>query len=118
MEIQGVRQRPEEGFRRWFSNNYFDIVIWYEEEGGEISGIQFCYGKPFSEKAFTWESTSQSHHYVTEQRKSASATGMLKGDAGIISESVMKQLKEESHEMDKDLLVLVLEKIDAFNLRS
>lgn len=115
VEIEGVRQRPEEGFRRWFSNDYFDIVFWYEEEGGEMTGMQFCYGKPHSEKAFTWEKSSRSHHYVSEQRKGAAATGILRGDAGAIPQAVMKRFKEESKDIPEDLLAWIIQKILEYN---
>lgn len=117
VEIQGVRQRPDEGFRRWFSNNYFDLVFWYEEEAGELTGIQFCYGKPYAEKAFTWERSYKSHHYVSEQNKTSQATGILRGNAGNIPETVVNRFLEESPEMDEALKDLILDKIDEYNLK-
>jgi len=117
VEIQGVRQRPDEGYRRWFSNSYFDIVFWYDQEGGDLTGIQFCYGKPHSEKAFTWEKTYRSHHYVSEQRKGNQQTGILRGDAGTIPQPVIKRFQEESDEQDKQFIQTVLEKIKEYNLK-
>jgi len=117
VEIQGVRQRPEEGFRRWFSNNYFDLVFWYEEKGGELTGIQFSYGKPYADKAFTWERSSTSHHYVSEQNKTSQATGILRGDAGNIPAPVIKRFLEEAPDMDLELKKLILQKIKEYNLK-
>lgn len=118
VEIEGVRQRPEEGFRRWFSNSFFDIVFWYDEPQGELTGIQFCYGKPHSEKAFTWERTTRSHHYVSEQRKGNAATGILRGDAGTIPPAVIKRFEEEGNQMDQEMLQMVQEKITEYNLKN
>lgn len=119
IEIDEVRQRPDEGYRRWFSNGYFDLVFWYVEKDGELDGIQFCYGKPHSEKAFTWERGSRSHHYVSEMKKGASqATGILRGDAGTIPEVVIERFKEESSELSPSIVDLILQKIDEFNHRN
>ena len=119
VEIEGVRQRPEEGFRRWFSNNYFDLVFWYDRKDGVLDGLQFCYGKPHSEKAFTWESSTRSHHYVSEMHKGSSqATGILRGDAGEIPPAVIKRFLEEAPDLNDDLKSLVLQKIDEFNKKS
>ena len=52
-EFKGVRQREEEGIRRWFFNNYFDLIIWYDNSN-QIEGFQLCYDKENNEKALTW----------------------------------------------------------------
>jgi hypothetical protein len=48
-EIRDVRQIPGEGFRRWFSDGDFDLIVWYA--GGEIAGFQLCYDKGRRERA-------------------------------------------------------------------
>ena len=30
-EIRNPRQVPGEGFRRWFTDEYFDLIVWYDE---------------------------------------------------------------------------------------
>ena len=40
-EWKQARQRPEEGDRRWFRDERFDLIIWYES--GVIVGFQLCY---------------------------------------------------------------------------
>ncbi|MDC7220104.1 MAG: hypothetical protein PQJ59_09200 [Spirochaetales bacterium] len=115
-ELKNVRQRPEEGFRLWFANEYFDIIFWYDEEGGNLTGFQFCYGKPHAEKAFTWELGSQSHHYVKEAR--AQGTGILRGDAGALSLGVLKQLQSVRGELPVELSNFVIKKlVDAVQAR-
>ncbi len=108
-QLKNVRQRPEEGFRLWYANEYFDVIFWYEEEGGFIKGFQFCYGKPHSEKAFTWETESQSHHYVREAR--AQGTGILRGDAGELSLKILKQLQAAQGELPEPLMNFVIGKL-------
>jgi hypothetical protein len=63
-EISKVRQVAGEPTRRWYMDEYFDLVIW-QMEGGEIVGFQLCYDKQRGEHALTWQSGSGfSHHEV------------------------------------------------------
>lgn len=39
--------------RRWLSDDYFDLIVWYEADGN-IHGFQLCYDKPGRERALTW----------------------------------------------------------------
>jgi hypothetical protein len=52
-EIKDVRQVPGDARRRWFGDDYFDLIIWYEPSGA-IKGFQLCYDKGDYERALTW----------------------------------------------------------------
>lgn len=39
--------------RRWISDDYFDLIVWYEP-GGAVHGFQLCYDKSGNERALTW----------------------------------------------------------------
>jgi hypothetical protein len=108
-QIKNVRQRPEEGFRLWYANEYFDLIFWYEEEDGFIRGFQFCYGKPHSEKAYTWEIDSSSHHYIKDGK--FNATGMLQGDAGELPPHVLDQFQKYKGELPDALMHFILSKL-------
>jgi len=32
-EIRNVRQIEGEGTRRWFTDRYFDLIVWYDDSG-------------------------------------------------------------------------------------
>lgn len=54
-EIKDVRQNPGEGFRRWFRDQEFDLIVFYpDDEMAEISGFQLCYRRNGDEKVLTW----------------------------------------------------------------
>jgi hypothetical protein len=69
-EIQKTRQLAGEPLRRWFSNEVFDLIVWYGDpaaalDGDEASapdpsgattivGFQLCYRDWPEEKALTW----------------------------------------------------------------
>jgi len=88
-ENRSVRQRPEEGFRRWFLNEFFDIIIWYEyvSSGNE------------------------------EPRVPSIATAILHGDAGPVPEEVLSRLERERGELDPDLLDTIITRAREFNRR-
>lgn len=52
-EIRNPRQVPAEGFRRWFTDEFFDLIVWYDDER-RLIGFQLCYDKEGRERALTW----------------------------------------------------------------
>ena len=52
-EIRNARQVAGEGYRRWFTDADFDLIVWYTDEG-LLAGFQLCYDKEDSERALTW----------------------------------------------------------------
>jgi hypothetical protein len=52
-EIRDVKQIPGEPKRRWFSDENFDLIVWFEPED-QIIGFQLCYDKGSEQKALTW----------------------------------------------------------------
>lgn len=118
-ENKNVRQRPEEGFRRWFLNEYFDLIIWYESREGELTGFQLCYDRGVSERAFTWQRGKRSSHFVSsgsdERGAPWIATAVLHGDAGPVPAEVLDRLRDEQGELDGALLTLVTETAERYN---
>lgn len=121
VENKTVRQRPEEGYRRWFLNDFFDLIVWYERKGGALTGFQLCYSRHVKERAFTWQRGRQSSHFVSsgsdERGVPWIATAVLHGDAGPVPEEVLQRLREEQGELERELLERVLSAAEAFNLR-
>jgi hypothetical protein len=65
-ELKDVRQIQGESFRRWFSSNIFDLIVWYSQ-AHEITGFQLCYREGTDEKALTWfEESGFSHKRVDD----------------------------------------------------
>lgn len=57
---------PAQGGRRWYSDNYFDLIVWTGPDGF-ISGFQLCYDKYKRERALTWtKETGYSHERVDD----------------------------------------------------
>jgi len=41
-EFKEVRQH-DEGFRRYFFDEWFDLYLWYDKENGDLRGFQLVY---------------------------------------------------------------------------
>ncbi len=54
-EIEGVRQIPEDGPRRWFVDENLDLIVWYTDDHSEITGFQLCYDKKSVQRCLTWQ---------------------------------------------------------------
>lgn len=55
VEIEGVRQIPEDGPRRWFVDENMDLIIWYQPDLSTITGFQLCYDKKSVQRCLTWQ---------------------------------------------------------------
>jgi len=119
VENKNVRQRPEEGFRRWFLNDYFDVIVWYESAAGELTGFQLCYNRTVDERAFTWQRNKRSSHFVSsgsdERGTPWIATAVLHGDAGVVPPAVLERLRAEQGDLDDTLLELIVTAAGEYN---
>ena len=121
-EHRNVRQRTNEGYRRWFVSSFFDIIVWYDKPNGNLTGFQFCFQKNKSERAFTWTDEYQSSHIVSDGSIGFGTghfgSAVLHGDGGLIPDTVMERFKKESGELDTDLKQVIIEKIKIYNSRT
>jgi hypothetical protein len=78
-ELRNVRQVPGDHFRRWFTDESLEIVVWYEE-GGAIFGFQVCYDSREQPRALTWtQKRGFSHAAIDggEDKPTSNRTPML-----------------------------------------
>jgi hypothetical protein len=92
VEEKAVRQIKDEGFRRWFLDEDFDLIIWYENN--EIVGFQLCYDKKDdNEKALTWRKGDRYVHNKIDNGESSYSnkmTPILVSD-GIFNKSIVAE---------------------------
>jgi hypothetical protein len=115
-EVQGARQIPEEGFRRWFTDQFFDLIVWYEggEPDGAIAGFQLCYDKFNKERALTWRRGKGFTHEKVDDGEGpfalqAKMTPILLPDGEFDAEGVTRRLREQSGAMDQEVARFVLD---------
>ena len=122
-ENKAVRQRPDEGYRRWFTNRDYDLILWFQNDGINLKGFQLCYDKRSSEKAFTFEFSSQGHHFVSKEERLSPgfgiiASGILRDDAGAIIPETVARIEQELREtadLEPRYRDLVLQTLSAYN---
>jgi len=51
-EIEGVTAEAQ-ARRRWFHDDYFDLFVW-QDQGGEVTLFELCYGTDSSGRALVW----------------------------------------------------------------
>lgn len=116
-EIRNVRQVPREGFRRWFSDEYFDLIVWYS--GEEVSGFQLCYDKNRRERALTWQSSGQYEHHLVDDGEQLPAGGfkmtpVLVQDGAFDHQAIAARFRRESWRIDPEIASLVLKALRAY----
>ncbi|MGH7456450.1 MAG: hypothetical protein ACRENG_34190, partial [bacterium] len=65
-ELEDIKQFAGEPKRRWFADEYFDLIIW-QDESEEIVEFELCYDKSKNQRTVRWEkSTGYTHHRVDD----------------------------------------------------
>jgi hypothetical protein len=115
-EVPEVRQENEPGYRRWFEDECFDLIVWYDERSA-ITGFQLCYNKGKNEHAFTWrQDRGLSHNRVDvgEDKWGRSRTPILIADGVFPEKAVLSNFRAASVQLDVEVARLVIEKIDSY----
>ncbi|MCJ8330213.1 MAG: hypothetical protein HRT89_10200 [Lentisphaeria bacterium] len=116
-ELLNCRQIDGEPRRRWFTDDDFDLIIWYTDD--EVYGFQLCYDKTNSERAFTWVANKGFSHQRVD-------TGEMYGfgpdnfipilvpDGIFDAEKIAGIFREKSAELDSPVVELVLSKLNDY----
>jgi len=109
-----VKQIPGEPRRRWFEDNYFDLLVW-ENESGQIVQFQLSYDKRHNQRSLIWkEQIGYTHNKVDDGEnkpgKYKAAPILVEDgvfDFGIIAEKFMLKSKD----IDTQISTFVYNKI-------
>ncbi len=118
-EAKKVRQIEGDPRRRWFDDEYFDLIVWFEKDDS-IFGFQLCYDRENMPRALTWTKKNGYKHtgidngeYIWGTSKNAP---VLVEDGLFDSPSIGKKLEKAAAELPRDIADFVLEKVRAFKL--
>lgn len=117
-EWKGVRQRPEEGRRRWFTDEDMDLIVWYTDDD-EISGFQLCYAKQTDQHAVTWFTDGTYSHARVDDGESGRAIGVketpiLVQDGVFDASQIAEAFRREADLVDPQIRDLVYRRIRGF----
>ncbi|OQY59729.1 MAG: hypothetical protein B6245_05140 [Desulfobacteraceae bacterium 4572_88] len=118
-EIQKIKQNDGEPRRRWFIDDYFDLIVWLSE-ADEIEGFQLCYDKTRNQHALTWsKSTGYMHNSVDSgEDKPGKPKGipLLVADGDFQHEEIANRFRKESKKLEQRISDLVCEKIMQYSM--
>ena len=114
-EIRDVRQNPGEGYRRWFRDDKFDLIVFYPSaEREEISGFQLCYGRENGERVLTWlKSRGYRHNRVDDGEipYHNKMSPILVKDGVFDPDSVLEEFLEAALQVDGEIIEVVKDRI-------
>jgi hypothetical protein len=115
-EIRNPRQIEGEGRRRWFADNFFDLIVWYDPRGS-LEGFQLCYDKGRNERALTWRAGQGYTHERVDDGESGplvNMTPILVPDGVFTHDAIARRFREESAEIDPEVAGFVYERLRGY----
>jgi hypothetical protein len=101
-EIKEVKQHKDEAHRRWFLDNYFDLIVWQNDD--EITGFQLCYDKQNKERSLTWlKGRGFSHNKIDDgegRPGQSKMTPILVPDGEFAKRKISEIFKAQSSNID------------------
>lgn len=116
-ELKGVRQIENEGVRRWFSDDYFHLIVWYKEFAEEFLGFQLCYDIYDNERSLTWKEDSGFSHNSIDDDKGFShhpQAPILISDGNFDSIVISQKFLDSSNNIPKEITSFVANKISEY----
>jgi hypothetical protein len=113
---QPIKPVANDWDRRWVSDEYFDLIVWYESDD-EIHGFQLCYDKPHRERALTWIRDRGFLHTAIDSgefKPTANRTPILVADGAFPVEQVRQEFIVRSCLLPFDIRELVLARINDY----
>lgn len=119
IEYANVAQKEADHgvFRRWFGDDYFDLIVWYDEKR-TITGFQLCYDRYFHPHALTWKKdTGAVHESVDEGNITGriKMTPVLMSDGYFPGDEVYAKFTEASRDIERKIRKLVLKQIKKYH---
>jgi hypothetical protein len=113
--MKNVRQNERGIERRWFTDEYFDLVVWLDLNGGHI-GFQLCYDTDNHERALTLLKGSYRHTKIDtgDELPTANQTPILVADGVFETDHILSRFKEASASIDARIRDYVMDGIKAY----
>jgi hypothetical protein len=109
-------QHRGEPLRRWFADDYFDIIVWQDHDGA-IVGFQLCYDKNLNERALTWSRENGFQHDFIDDGEAAppkKKTPILLADGPFVVNEVMEKFLAESEGLEAPIRSFIIEKLHCY----
>lgn len=118
-EAKHVMQITGEPRRRWFDDEDFDLIVWFEP-AEEIMGFQLCYDREKKPRALTWTKKHGYKHTGIDNGEhiwgAAKSSPVLIEDGLFDAPSISAKFERDAAEIPHGIAAFVLEKLKAFKL--
>lgn len=119
-ELANVRQIEGEHWRRWFTDRYFDLIVWLAPDGG-IIGFQLCYDKEGRQRALTWKRPGRYSHTGIDDGENRPArfkqTPILVADGSFDHAAIAARFKRASREIEPIIAEFVYDRLRGYAAR-
>jgi hypothetical protein len=116
-EFNRLRQEPG-GYRRLFTDSFFELWVWYDRQGGHITGFQLCYDIQRDKRALTWiDGKGFLHSRVDEDegyRKGGKKSPILVPDGAVDRDRLADLFRFAGRRLERSVSDLVYEKISLY----
>ena len=116
-EEKNVRQIPGEPARRWFSDKFFDLIVWFEKDGS-VWDFQLCYDCGNKPRALTWTQKNGYKHTGIDDGEGAGGTQkgspVLVEDGRFDARAIGEKLAAASAGLPPEISALVVKKGSEF----
>jgi hypothetical protein len=113
-EFESVSQFPDDHSRRWFADEFFDLIVWFGNDG-VIFGFQLVYDKDHNQRAVTWmQGKGFSHNRIDDGENRPGrykATPILVLDGAFDFKQIAERFRRESAEISREIADLVYNKL-------
>lgn len=118
-EFSRLRQ-DKSGFRRLFTDDHFDLYVWYPDRNMErITGFQLVYHSGCEEKALTWtEQGGYLHTKIDDGDKKTNQSPILVQDGLFEYYDVNEDLRARLRDVEEPIRAFVLEKVESCEFRA
>jgi len=102
--------------RRWFSDDDFDLVVWFSDSGS-IAGFELCYDKSHAERALIWSSSGGYGHFrvdTGERTPLKNLTPILVADGALAKDRVIAGFLEVSKNLDPAIRSFVIARLQEY----
>jgi len=110
-------QSPQGRRRRWFSDDDFDLVVWFSDSGAIVE-FELCYDKPRVERALVWSHVDGYAHFRVDTGEATplkNLAPMLIGDGPLAKDEVIPRFLEASARLDPAIRRFILARLQEFS---
>lgn len=115
-ESDKVQQVEGEPHRRWFWDDFFDLLVW--DEGGRVTGFQLRYPSPVGQRVLTWRQGQRCLHQQIDEGDDDytqfDMTRLLVRDGVFDHAFVRDEFRRRAAKLDASLTQVILEQMHEF----